>query len=138
MMAFLTFVPFTLFLFLAYNAMVFLGGMPGQLENVLSTVTLPSGAVWEVSVGDVLIIVGMFILFIELFKATRTSHSSIVDHVLSMMVFVAFLVEFIVVQAAGTSVFFILLMLSLVDVVAGFTVSIAAARRDFGINPGLQ
>jgi len=35
-------------------------------------------------------------------------------------------------------VFFILLMLSLVDVVAGFTVSIAAARRDFGINPGLQ
>ncbi|MEM9605712.1 MAG: hypothetical protein AAGA11_22830 [Pseudomonadota bacterium] len=137
-MAVLSFVPFTLFLFLAYNVMVFLGGMPEQLDNNLMSVTLPSGSEWQINVGDVLIIIGTVILFVELFKATRTSHSSIVDHVLSMMVFVAFLVEFIVVQAAGNSVFFILLMLSLVDVVAGFTVSIAAARRDFGINPDLR
>lgn len=137
-MAVLSFVPYTLFLFLAYNAMVFLGDMPEQLGNVLMTVTLPSSAEWRITVGDLLLIVGMIILFVELFKATRTSHSSIVDHVLSMMVFVAFLIEFIVVKAAGNSVFFALLMLSLVDVVAGFTVSIAAARRDFGINPDLR
>ena len=137
-MAILSFVPFTLFLFLAYNVMVFTGGMPAQLDTVLMSITMPSEAVWEVNIGDMLIIVGTIVLFVELFKATRTSHSSIVDHVLSMMVFVAFLIEFIVVKSAGNSVFFILLMLSLVDVVAGFTVSIAAARRDFGINPDLR
>ena len=60
-----------------------------------------------------------------------TGMSSVIDHALSMAVFVIFLVEFLVVKGCGTSTFFILGLMSLVDVIAGFTVSIAGARRDF-------
>jgi hypothetical protein len=45
-------------------------------------------------------------------------------------VFILFLVEFLLVGAAASSLFFILMLMSLVDVVAGFTVSITAAGRD--------
>ena len=45
-------------------------------------------------------------------------------------VFIIFLIEFIVVKGAGTSTFFILALMSLFDVIAGFSVTITTARRD--------
>jgi hypothetical protein len=44
-----------------------------------------------------------------------------------------FLVEFIVVPAAGTAVFALLGLMSLIDVMAGYAISIAVARRDLNI-----
>jgi len=49
-------------------------------------------------------------------------------------VFVAFLVEFLLVGAASSSVFFLLMVMSLIDVVAGFTVSITSASRDVSMS----
>ena len=72
-------------------------------------------------------------LFAELVKATYTSSVSLVDHGLSMMVFVACIVEFLVVNQAATSVFFLVMVASLIDVVAGFTIGIRVARRDLSI-----
>ena len=46
------------------------------------------------------------VLFVESVKATYTSSISLVDHGLSMLVFITCLVEFLVVSAAATSVFF--------------------------------
>ena len=68
----------------------------------------------------------------EIFKATRTSMASVIDHTLSTLVFVAFIIEFVLVKGAGTSTFLILGLMSLFDVIAGFTVTIVAARRDIG------
>jgi hypothetical protein len=53
------------------------------------------------------------------------------DHVLSMILFVAMLIEFMAVKAVLASTLFLLLVISFVDV-AGFAVSIRAtvARRD--------
>ena len=48
--------------------------------------------------------------------------------------FVAFLIEFLLVGAASSSVFFLLMVMSLIDVVAGFTVSITSASRDVSMN----
>ena len=64
----------------------------------------------------------------ELVKATYTSSISLVDHGLSMLVFVACLVEFLVVGAAATSVFFFILTAAMIDVVAGFTIGIRVAE----------
>jgi NADH:ubiquinone oxidoreductase subunit F (NADH-binding) len=75
--------------------------------------------------------VGVLFLYLEIFKSTNTGIGTVLDHALSMVVFVIFLVEFLVVDDCGTSTFFILGLMSLLDVVAGFTVSIAGARRDF-------
>jgi hypothetical protein len=59
--------------------------------------------------------------------------SMLVDHVLSMVLFVAMLLEFIMVQRAATDTFFVLLLLSLVDVIGGFTITIRTAQRDLAV-----
>jgi hypothetical protein len=61
----------------------------------------------------------------------------VLDHTLSTVVFVVFLIQFLTMAGCGTSTFFALGLMALLDVIAGFTVSIVAARRDFGVNnPG--
>jgi hypothetical protein len=50
-----------------------------------------------------------------------------------MVVFIAILVEFLMVPQAATSVFFLILMSALIDVVAGYTIGIRVARRDLNI-----
>ena len=104
-----------------------------------SGMRLPSGASWSVNAGEMLIIIGVLALYFEMFKATRTTTSSIIDHGISMLIFIVYLIEFLVVADAGNSVFLILMLMALVDVIAGYTVTIVAARRDlgFGNNPDI-
>jgi hypothetical protein len=46
------------------------------------------------------------------------------------------LLEFLLVPFCGTAAFFFLVIMSLIDVVAGYSVSILSARRDFSVNNG--
>lgn len=123
---------------LVYNLFVFSGGgQPAELlwnESVF-TVTMVSGLAWTLTMGDLLLIASLVLLFIEVLKATRTGSGSIIDHLLSTAVFVACLVEFLLVPQAATSTFFLLMAMTLFDVIAGFSVTIRAARRDFGVGP---
>jgi hypothetical protein len=121
-------VPFTI-----YNIFAFLFQL-GFTDTVL-TVHMMSGAEWTVSSGDMLIAFAVLLLYFEILKAARYGAKSIVDHLLSMLLFVGMLIEFIMVQKAATSTFFILLALSFVDVVAGFSVSIRTAQRDVTFEP---
>ena len=50
-----------------------------------------------------------------------------------MILFVAMLVEFLLVKAAGTSTFFLLLVIAMVDVLAGFIISIRTGPRQVEI-----
>ena len=70
---------------------------------------------------------------VEVLKSTRTGGDSVVDHALSMMVFVACLILFLVWPLAGTSLFFLIMLTTLVDVIAGFSVTIRSARRDYSV-----
>ncbi len=91
---------------------------------------LPSDVTWEADLGDILVIFGVLLLYLELFKATRTSVGAIIEHVFSLFVFLAFLIEFIVFAPAANSTCVILMLLALLDVVGGFTITISTARRD--------
>jgi hypothetical protein len=71
-------------------------------------------------------------------KATRIGVRSVVDHGLSLILFLGMLVEFILVRQAGTSTFFLLLVIGFVDVLGGFAVTLRTAQRDLtveGIGP---
>jgi hypothetical protein len=92
-----------------------------------------SGASFTLSMGDVLIVISLVLLFVEILKATRAGASTIVDHLLSTLVLIAFLVEFLLVAQASTPTFFILMVVTLIDVVAGYSVSIRNASRDLTI-----
>ena len=127
-------VNFPLFLisFAIYNMIVFL--TPGVLwSDVLATVPMQSGATWSITMGDALIALSLIFLFFEVLKATRTSARSMFDHMLSTLVFIGALVEFLIVPQAATSVFAILLVMALIDVMAGWSVSMRAARRDLSV-----
>jgi len=125
-------VPLLVLPFIIYNLVAFLifGGQPGGWTNGLFIIPMVSGTPWAITAGDFLLVVGIVCLFIEVLKSTRSGRSSIVEHMLSMVVFVAYLIEFLLVGAAASSVFFLLMVMTLIDVVAGFTVSITSAGRD--------
>jgi hypothetical protein len=89
-----------------------------------------SGGTWRMTLGDLMLVLSLALLFFEIMKTTRTSNASIIDHLLSMFVFVAFLVEFLLVPSASHSLFFILLAMAFFDTLAGFAASLRSAGRD--------
>lgn len=124
--------PLLLLPLVIYNIVVFLfmGGDPDNWGAPLFSIGMVSGQPWALSGGDLLLVLALACLFFEVLKATNTGRSSVIEHMLSTLVFVLFLVEFLLVGAASSSVFFLLLMMSIFDVVAGFSISITSAGRD--------
>ena len=131
------FIPLYAFLLIAFWVLHQSGHFPDKLNDIIFGLRLPSGAEWAPTWGEVMTLIGLVILYIEIFKSTRTSSISIVDHTLSTIVFVAFLVSWMILPwtagEKGDSTFLLITIMSFIDVIAGFTITIAAARRDFGI-----
>lgn len=131
-------IPLLIVPFILYN--LGLAGSFGQAEGSdiwetqVFSMTMMSGGVFSLTVGNLLIVVALLLLFVEIVKSTRTSNASIVDHLLSTFVFVAFLVEFLLNTEAAHPVFFTLMVIALVDVLAGFSVSLRSAGRDLNVS----
>ena len=124
--------PLLVIPFAIYNMIAFL--TPGvNWTDTITTVNLTSGATWSVTAEDMLIGLAIILLPLEILKATRIGVRSVVDHVLSMVLFVVMLIEFLLVRQAGTSTFFLLMMVSVVDVIAGFIVTLRTAQRDLTV-----
>ncbi len=125
-------IPLMLVPFAIYNlgllGMLGSGGDPWGTE--IFSLTMMSGGVFSMGWGDLLVLVALLILFVEVLKSTRTSNASVLDHLLSTLVLIAFIVEFLLVREAATSLFFTLMLIALIDVMAGFSVSLRAASRD--------
>jgi hypothetical protein len=120
--------PLLLIPFALYNMMAFLVDL--DFHQRIFGVPLLSGHSMDVSMGDVLVVLAVLLLYVEILKSTRLSSKAIVDHVLSTVLFVGMVIEFITVQRAATSTFLILASLSFVDVIGGFTITIRTAQRD--------
>jgi len=97
---------------------------------------MASDAVWVITPGHALIGLTVLILFFELIKSTGFGRAAIMNHAFSMVLFIICLVEFLMLPAFATSVFFLIMTMALLDVMAGFMVSVASARRDFGMSDG--
>lgn len=116
---------------LAYAFLAVFGS--GAPASAMASFTLPSGASWTFAIGDFLLLLSVIALYFEILKATRTSQASVLDHILSLFSFVACLIGFLLVPALGTSTFLLIMVMVLFDVIAGFTITISTARRDFSI-----
>lgn len=125
-------IPLLVVPFVLYNMGLIglFGGDADPWAQVLFSMPMMSGGTWSMTLGDLMVLIGLVFLFVEIMKSTRTSSVSVIDHLLSTFVFVAFLVEFLLVPGAAHSVFFTLMLIALVDVLAGFSVSIRSAGRD--------
>ena len=130
-------IPLMIVPFILYNLVIAgLAGFSGAdpWATGIFSVTMLSGGVWRMDLGDALIALGLIFMFFEILKSTRTSNASVLDHLLSTFVFVAYLIEFLVVAGASTSVFFLLMVMAAIDLMAGFSVSIRSAGRDVSFN----
>ena len=130
-------IPLLLIVFVFYNVIVLFGGDADPniaLRKEVFGITLPNGKFpWSFSRGDLVILLLLVTLFFEILKSTYTSSASMLDHGLSMLVFVACLIEFLMISQAQTSTFFFITVATLIDVVAGYTIGIRVARRDLSI-----
>lgn len=126
--------PLLLIPFAIYNIVAFL--MPGVSWSApILHVNLASGGEWTMSPGETLVALATLMLFFETLKATRVGIRTVVDHALSLLLFVGMLIEFILVRQAASSTFFLLLVVSIIDVLGGFAVTLRSAQRDVTIDP---
>jgi len=124
--------PLLLVPFAIYNIIAFL--MPGvSWSSTLTTVHLASGADWTMSASDMLITLAVLLLFGEVMKSTRIGMRTVVDHGLSLILFLGMLVEFLLVKQAASATFFLLLVISFIDVIGGFAVTLRSAQRDLTV-----
>ncbi|CAH2403367.1 hypothetical protein [Mesorhizobium escarrei] len=128
-------IPLLIVPFVLYNLglLGIFGGGDDPWASQMFSIRMMSGGVFSMTLGDLIVLIGLLLFFVEIVKSTRTTNASIMDHLLSTFVFVAFLVEFLLVKGAAHSVFFILMVIALVDVLAGFSVSMRAASRDINM-----
>ena len=131
-------IPLIAVAFILYNALALAGVDLGHCAAdkacpYLFSLPMPSKQNWVFTWGDLLIIITLVMLFIELLKSTVSSASSLVDHGLSLLVMIVSLIEFILVPKAATSVFFVILFATMIDVIAGYTIGTSVARRNLNI-----
>ena len=121
-----------------YNLIVFLAAptdAQGFLTGALFTIHMPTAAGWTVSLSDLLLAASLVVLFVELLKSTTSGKTAIINHSLSMILFIICLVQFLLLPAFATSTFFLITLMVVLDVLAGFIVTIVSARRDIDFDP---
>ena len=131
------YVPLLVVPLLLYNAFAFFIFADYETDfrdAYLLRVTMPSGEVFVLTVSATIIIMALVLLVMEVVKAARIGAGSIVDHVLATILLVVFVVEFLLVPQAATGTFLVLGVISLVDLICGFAVSIRTASRDITLD----
>jgi hypothetical protein len=126
--------PLLLLPFAFFNIVIFLLNIPLTdpvfAIPLMSSPTLPP--VFDrhltVTTGDLIVAIGMLLLYVEVVKAARPGGKSIMDHLLSFILFVGMAAELLLVPRAASSTLLLLSVLSFVDVLAG--ISIRPAREE--------
>ncbi len=114
-------IPLTIVSLIFYNVIVSVFGL-----NVISTplwpdIAMRSGAIWSTTWADAIVLLTFIMLFCEIGRTPGTVASSLMDRGLAMLVFVVCVIEFVFVPTAANSTFFMIVLATLIDVVAGYT-----------------
>ncbi len=106
--------------FLIYNAVAFdlVGNKGLSWAQPVASFNMLSGAVWTLSVADLLVIFALALLLFEGLRARRAVGSQFSATIGAAAVFVLYLGEFMFFPAASTSLFFTCMAMSFVDMVS--------------------
>jgi hypothetical protein len=105
------------------NIVVFLMGLGlDRLQEPVVTVGLPSLQSWTITFSDVLLALGLLLLFFEVVKSARPGAKYFTDHLLSIAVFAAAAAEFLLLPQFAHSTFFLLMLMAFTDVIAGIAI----------------
>ena len=137
--------PLLLIPVIIYNVVVLTGlmgdsstimGADAILREPMFSIPMASGAEWSVGPGDLILLLSLVLLFFELLKSTSSQKIAIVNHALSMILFVVCLIEFLLIKGFATSTFFLIVTMVMLDVLAGFIVTIISSRKDLDFGTG--
>ncbi len=95
-------------------------------------ITMMSRDVWRISAGDAFVMLSLALLFVEILRSTKNDNASVLNHALSVLVFLVAAFMFIAVRGYGNSVFFVFTAMTFLDFMAGFIITLTA-RREFSL-----
>ncbi|TIT58347.1 MAG: hypothetical protein E5W90_36740, partial [Mesorhizobium sp.] len=78
-------IPLLIVPFVLYNLglLGIFGGGDDPWASQMFSIRMMSGGVFSMTLGDLIVLIGLILFFIEIVKSTRTSNASIMDHLLS-------------------------------------------------------
>ena len=135
----LLFIPVVIYAIIIGFGILGSGGVAAAelaLGDPLFSIPMVSGTAWNVGTGDLILFLSLILLFFELLKSTSSQKVAIVNHALSLILFVFCLVAFLLFKGFATSTFFLILTMVMLDVLAGFIVTIISARKDLDFAGG--
>jgi len=111
-------------------------GVRGSLDQIFLSLTLPSGANFVVTRGHGLTMLAAGMLFLEIIKSTHANTAALVENGLAFVAFVIAFILFLLNPAFGTIEFALIMVMMLVDFMAGFIVMTVSSRRDVAFGDG--
>ncbi|MGE0597698.1 MAG: hypothetical protein AB7P07_15150 [Hyphomonadaceae bacterium] len=130
-------IPFLVFPIILYAAVAFFldhASVRASLNEPFFGFTLPSGAPFVITRGYGFVMLAALLLFIEIIKSTRATASTMVENSLAFIVFIVAFILFLLHQSFGTIEFALIMVMTLIDFMAGFIVMAMTARRDTAIH----
>ena len=112
--------------FVFFNMIVFLLTMP--LTETVFTIPLVSDRQMPVAIGDLIVAIGMLLLYVEVVTAVRTGGRTIMDHMLAFILFAAITSELAFVSRARSPTLLLLAVLGFVDFIAGVSIRLAQPK----------
>ena len=128
--------PLLLIPFALFNMIAFLLNMP--LTDAVFAIPLMSQRRMPLASGDLLVAVGILLLYVEVLKAARLGAKGIIDHVLSLILLGAMAGELMLVPRAATPTLLLLAVLGFVDLIIGLSMSGHPRRQEIRIEAADQ
>jgi hypothetical protein len=91
-----------------------------RLTRPLFDLTTARGGVWPVSAADLLLAAALVVAFLDLIRGMGDRRAAMVNHALAIALFVACLAAMLVSPAFANSTFFLITLMVLLDLAAGF------------------
>jgi hypothetical protein len=106
---------------------LFAADVHARITHPLFRLATAGGGVWPVSAADLLLAAGLIVAFLEMLKGVGERRVAIANHALSITLFVGCLTAMLLAPAFATSTFFLLTLMVLLDLVAGFIATMGHA-----------
>lgn len=127
-------IPSLIIVFVVFNAMVSSDPSRFDPRSVPAvTIVMPSGGTWYASEGIFVQLGALLLLGLEILKHTRFPDRSVFERMISILILVVLVVEFVAWEPACNHTCAILIMISFLDVICGYVVTAARTRREFDI-----
>jgi hypothetical protein len=99
-----------------------------RITHPLFSFATSGGGVWPVSASDLLLAAALIVAFIELLKGIEDRRAAIANHALSIALFILCLTAMLLAPAFANSTFFLITLMVLLDLAAGFIVTMGEAQ----------